>query len=104
MGNSPSASTNQTNATTAQQGHTDQGTAKTGLDNLTYDLITVLHEKAKGLEAYDRYLADAQSNSEARQLLEKIRQADLQQVEQLRGCLSKVLASGNSRMQTNQGS
>ena len=26
-----------------------------GLDNLTYDLITVLHEKSKGLEAFDQY-------------------------------------------------
>jgi hypothetical protein len=96
MATSPSTQTNQTKGTMGQQG-------QMGIDNLTYDLVTVLHEKAKGLEAYDRYLADAQSNNEVRQLLEQIRQSDLKQVEQLRGCLSKLLAGGG-RTQNVQGS
>lgn len=103
MGTSPSIKTNQTTGTTAQQGQMGQGMGTMGIDNLTYDLVTVLHEKAKGLEAYDRYLSDAQSNNEVRQLLEQIRQADLQQVEQLRNCLSKLLAGGG-RTQNVQGS
>ena len=32
------------------------------LDNLTYDIITILHEKSKGLEAFDKYARDAQGN------------------------------------------
>jgi hypothetical protein len=27
-----------------------------GIDNLTYDLIAVLHEKAEGMEAFEQYL------------------------------------------------
>jgi hypothetical protein len=94
----------QGNQATGGQTQQGQGTGRSPLDNLTYDLVTVLHEKCKGLEAYDKYLSDAQSNSEARQLLEKIRQADTQHVQQLRDCLSKVLAGGNGRTQTSQGS
>jgi hypothetical protein len=46
------------------------------LDNLTYDLVTVLYEKSKGLEAYDKYIRDAQNNQQAKQLFEQMRQQD----------------------------
>ncbi|HEU4409785.1 MAG TPA: hypothetical protein VFS43_31320 [Polyangiaceae bacterium] len=93
------------NQATGGQMQQGQGTATSPLDNLTYDLVTVLHEKCKGLEAYDKYLSDAQTNAEARQLLETIRQADVQHVQQLRDCLSKVLVGGSGgRAQTGQGS
>jgi hypothetical protein len=46
------------------------------LDNLTYDLVAVLYEKSKGLEAYDKYIRDAQNNQQARQLFEQMRQQD----------------------------
>lgn len=99
-------------ATQSSQGNTDmgqtqgQGTGSSPLDNLTYDVVTVLHEKSKGLEAYDKYLADAKANPEARQLLERIRQADMQHVQQLRDCLSTLLSggSGSSGAQGGQGS
>lgn len=100
MSSSQSSQSNQSSGGSSQ-GQSGQGKARTGLDDLTYDLVTVLHEKAKGLEAYDRYLADAQSSPEARQLLEQIRQADLQHVEKLRTCLSSMLGgSGNNRGQS----
>ena len=66
------------------------------LDNLTYDLVTILYEKAKGLEAYDRYLQDAQSNQQASQLLQQIRQQDQQHVQQLQQLLSQVLGGSSS--------
>ena len=53
------------------------------LDNLTYDLITVLYEKSKGLEAYDKYIRDAQNDQQAKQLFEQMRQQDEQCIQQL---------------------
>lgn len=68
------------------------GSGKFPLDNLTYDLITILHEKAKGLEAYDKYMRDAQSNQQVSQLLQQIRQQDEQQIQQLQQQLSQLLS------------
>lgn len=75
--------------TTAQQSRSGAGTSP--LDDLTYDLVTILHEKAKGLEAYDKYLRDAQGNQEVSSLLEQIRQQDQQWVQKLQQQLGSVL-------------
>jgi ferritin-like metal-binding protein YciE len=61
------------------------------LDNLCYDLITIIQNKSQALAAYDKYLQDAQSNHELRQLLEQIRQQDTQQVQQLTQHLGRLL-------------
>ena len=61
------------------------------LDNLTYDLITILYEKSKGLEAYDKYQRDAQGNQQASQLLQQIRQQDEQHVRQFQQLLAQQL-------------
>ncbi|HYE23871.1 MAG TPA: hypothetical protein VEG32_01605 [Clostridia bacterium] len=64
------------------------------LDNLTYNIITVLHEKSKGLEAYDKYLKDAQGNNEVRQIFEEIRRSDEQHIDRLRTALMSNLGQG----------
>ena len=61
------------------------------LDNLCYDLITIIHQKSKALEAYDKYMSDAQNDNELGQLLEQIRQQDRQQVQQLKQHLGRLL-------------
>lgn len=66
------------------------------LDNLTYDLITIVHEKSKGLEAFDRYLQDAQGNQQVSQILQQIRQQDQQFVQQLTQQLQQVLSGSGS--------
>jgi len=63
------------------------------LDNLTYDLITLLYEKSKGLEAYDKYMRDAQSNQQISQLLQQLRQQDEQAIQQLQQHLSQQLSN-----------
>lgn len=63
------------------------------LDNLTYNIITVLHEKSKALEAYEKYLKDA-AQSEVRQIFEEIRRSDEQHIERLRGALMNLLGKG----------
>ncbi len=61
------------------------------LDNITFDLITILHEKSKALEAYDKYLRDPQGNDELRQAIEQIRNDDQRHIEQLQQHLGRVL-------------
>ena len=60
------------------------------IDNLTYDLVTVLYEKSKALEAYDKYIQDAQSDQQARQLFEQMRDQDAQCVQQLTQMLGQA--------------
>ena len=62
------------------------------LDNNTYNVIAILHEKSKALEAYDKYLRDAAQERELRSVLERIRQQDQQSIQQLQGHLARLLA------------
>ena len=63
------------------------------IDNVTYDLITVIHVKAKGLEALDRYLQDAADDEDCRSLFEEIREQDQEAIAQLRDALRDRLDS-----------
>src|SRR5437764_23127 len=45
----------------ANQNASNQG-GNFPLSDLCYDLITVIHEKSKALEAYDKYMRDAQND------------------------------------------
>jgi bacterioferritin (cytochrome b1) len=62
------------------------------LDNLCFDLITVIQEKSKALEAYDKYLRDAQNDDQLRQVFEQIRQQDTEHVQQLTQHLRRLLS------------
>jgi hypothetical protein len=61
------------------------------LDNLTYDLITMIYEKSKGLEAFDKYMRDAQGNQGVTSLLKQMRQQDEQCIQQLQQHLHQCL-------------
>ena len=61
------------------------------LADLTYDVITVLYEKSKALEAYDKYLQDAQGDPQVRQIFEQIRRQDEQSIEQLQPHLGRLI-------------
>jgi len=79
--------------------NTSQETVSRGqfpIDNVTYDLITLIHEKSKGLEAFDKYLQDAQGNSELGQFLQQIRQQDTQTVQQLTQFLQRTQAGSRT--------
>ena len=60
------------------------------LDNNTYNLITVIHEKSKGLEAFDQYIEDA--DEELRGIFEEIRQQDTRYIEQLQEQLRRLIS------------
>ncbi len=67
------------------------------LDNLTFDLITVIYEKSKGLEAYERYIRDAQGDQQVRQVLEQIRNEDQQHIQQLQKHLHRCLSQAGQK-------
>ena len=60
------------------------------LDNNTYNVITVIHEKSKGLEAFDQYLEDADQNLRA--IFEEIREQDTRYIEQLQEQLRRLIS------------
>lgn len=66
------------------------------ISNLEYDLLTVLKNKAEAVQMYETYIQDAQQmNSEpCVQLLQKLKQADMEQVEELRHHLQEVMKNG----------
>jgi hypothetical protein len=59
------------------------------LDNNTYNVITVIHEKSKGLEAFDQYLEDA--DEELREIFQEIREQDTRYIEQLQDHLRRLM-------------
>lgn len=61
------------------------------IDDLTYDVLTVLHAKAKALEAYDKYIDDAADDEEAREAFEAIKRQDQEHVRVLKEVLARRL-------------
>jgi hypothetical protein len=68
-----------------------QNQGKFALDNLTYDIITVLHEKSKGLEAFDRYMKDVQGDQQLQQVFQEMQQSDQNFIQQLQQHLQRRL-------------
>jgi hypothetical protein len=66
------------------------------VSDLEYDLLTVLKNKAEGIQMYDTYIQDAQKadSQPCVQLLQKLKQADLEQVQELRHHLQEVMKNG----------
>jgi ubiquinone biosynthesis protein Coq4 len=62
-----------------------------GIDNLTYDLIAVIHEKAQGMEAFEQYLQDAQGDSEVRQCFHELQRQDRENIQRLQRLLQNRL-------------
>jgi len=62
-----------------------------GIDNVFYNVVTVLHEKSKGLEAYDQYEQDFEGRDEIQEIFDEIRRNDEQAVQRLRQCLAQLV-------------
>lgn len=62
-----------------------------GVDNLTYEFVTIISQKSKGLGAYDQYLDDAQGNQQVTSLFQQLRQQDEQAIQQLVQQLKQTL-------------
>jgi type II secretory pathway component PulL len=77
----------------SQASRGNQGAQGGKIDNVLYDIVTVLHEKSKGLEAYDKYEQDLQDHDEIREIFSEIRSNDQEAVQRLREGLRQYLAS-----------
>jgi hypothetical protein len=77
------------------RGGQQAGTAGQGgfpVDNVTYDLITILHTKLEGLAAYQKYMQDATGDQEFLQILQQCQQQDTQMAQQLQQHLAKHIS------------
>jgi hypothetical protein len=63
------------------------------LDDLTYDIVSILHEKSQALAAYDDYLRDAQADPDVAKLIDEIRRHDEEDVHKLRLELGRRLGA-----------
>ncbi|MBI3964919.1 MAG: hypothetical protein HY329_04705 [Chloroflexi bacterium] len=63
--------------------------ASAPVNNLEYDLITVLQNKLQAVEAFDKYLKDAGNDQTCRQLFEEMRRSDEQFIPRLRQELAR---------------
>lgn len=61
------------------------------VDNNTYNLLQTLTSKLEAIEAYDKYIGDA--DAEARSFFEECRRSDEQSVQQLLHLLGSKLPS-----------
>ncbi len=62
-----------------------------GVPNITYDLIAVLHNKLEGIAALQQYKQDAQGDQEVLSLFNQIEQDETEHVNKLRDLLSRRL-------------
>lgn len=91
--NTQNQQSKQTQSSSTRSG--SQGSGK--IDNVLYDVVTVLHEKSKGLEAYDKYDRDLQNNNEVKQIFDEIRRNDEQAVQRLQDCLRQLVSEGGQQ-------
>ncbi len=70
---------------------------KTPFANGARTVVTVLHEKSKGLEAYDKYDRDLQNHNEVKQIFDEIRRNDEQAVQRLQECLGQLVGQGSQQ-------
>jgi hypothetical protein len=75
---------------------TGNGQSQEPISNLEYDFITVLHNKAAAVQAYERYIHDAQeANSQpCVELFQKLRQSEINEAHEIRHHLQQVMTQG----------
>ena len=67
------------------------------LDDLSYDLIAILHEKSQALAAYDKYVTDAKGDKEALECIEQIRKDDEEHIQKLRTIVARCLGQSGGK-------
>lgn len=75
----------------------DKGTGYYPLSDMQFDVVTLIYEKSKALQAYDKYLLDCQPCEELRSLVECIRNDDKKHVEKLKEALGKALSKSENK-------
>jgi hypothetical protein len=81
---------NQGNQSGGQTGGQQGGQGQFPLSNPEYDLIAILHNKLQAIEAYQKYLRDAQGNQELSQLIQECLRTDQQLAQRLHQQLHRM--------------
>lgn len=66
------------------------------INDLEYDLLTVLQNKAEAVQTYSTYIEDAQSldSQPCVELFQKLQQSDMEHVQEIRMHLQEVMQKG----------
>jgi ferritin-like metal-binding protein YciE len=66
------------------------------ISDLEFDLLAVLKNKAEAIQVYDSYIQDAQQadSQPCVQLLQKLKQEEMQQAQEVRQHLQEVMQKG----------
>lgn len=70
-----------------------QADSTTGIENTTYDVMTVLTNKLQGVAALQEYKKDAQGDQEVLQCFEEIEERERKDIDKLRGIVAKRLSA-----------
>ncbi len=62
------------------------------LSNAAYNVIAVIHNKSKAIDAYSKYIDDVQSDTALRQAIITIRHDEQRHIETLKAHLVRLLA------------
>lgn len=65
----------------------DKGLGYFPISDMQFDVVTLVYEKSKAMQAYDSYIRDAQANPELLKVMEEIRADDRKHIESLKGFL-----------------
>jgi hypothetical protein len=84
-------------SSTAGGGTMERRAGGAPVDNLTYDLLQTLTSKLEAIEAYGKYLNDA--DGDTRQLFESFRDQDRQAVQQIMQVLPSKLGGRQGPME-----
>jgi hypothetical protein len=63
------------------------------ISDLMFDWLTVLQSKAEGIHAYEKYVADAETENspECAALFRRLHEEDIRQVEEIRDHVTRML-------------
>jgi len=64
------------------------------ISDLMFDWVTVLHSKAEGVNAYEKYIKDAENEGaeECVEFFRRLHEQDVQQLQEIRDHLSHMMA------------
>jgi rubrerythrin len=66
------------------------------VSNLEYDWLTVMHNKAEAIQAYDKYIQDARdaNSQDCVELFSKLKQAEAEHIKEIRQHLKQAMPNG----------
>lgn len=68
-----------------------QSAQVSGVSNVAFNLLTLLHNKLEGVAALQAYKADSQGNQQVSSLLDELQRAAVQDVEKIKPLLVQEL-------------